>query len=62
MLTDGITDGRKDGRMNGQNRQKLYTPSASYAGGIKIISKPHALLQSLEKTRAKFQKDLYKIV
>ena len=29
---------------------------------LKIISKPHALLQTQEKTCAKFQKDLFKIV
>ena len=29
---------------------------------LKTISKPHALLQTLEKTCAKFQKDWYKIV
>ena len=29
---------------------------------LKIISKPHALLQTEEKTCAKFQKDQFKIV
>ena len=29
---------------------------------LKIISKPHALLQTREKTCAKFQKDRFKIV
>ena len=29
---------------------------------LKIISKPHALLQTREKTYAKFQKDRFKIV